>query len=151
MKKQPPDLGWKSYLQKAPPKCENRIPFNVLNLFPKVPGTPKSIANWTPNGPRNCKLWEKWAPKKTTKNKPLKSHQLYQNGLKLGTPGATKVQQNCNFSQLFAPRARNGPGVVPGSKKGRPRRPKGAKRLPKGSKKSWKRHPKGFHKASKCN
>ena len=74
-KKHPPDLAWKSYLQKAPPKCENRILFKVLSLFPRVPGTPKSIATWTPNGPRNCKLWEKWVPKKTTKNKPLKSHQ----------------------------------------------------------------------------
>ena len=68
-----------------------------------------------------------------------------------GPRGPPKFNQIVIFSQLFAPRARNGPGVVPGSKKGRPRRPKGAKRLPKGSKKSWKRHPKGFHKASKCN
>jgi len=59
--------------------------------------------------------------------------------------------QIATFSQLFAPRGRNVPGVVPGSEKGRPRRPEGAKRLPKGIKKSWKRHPKGFHKASKCN
>ena len=70
---------------------------------------------------------------------------------KWGPRGPPKFNQIVTFSQLFAPRARNGPGVVPGSKKARPRRPKGAKRLPKGSKKSWKRHPKGFHKASKCN
>ena len=56
MRNHPPDLALNSYLQKGPPKCENRILFNVLSLFPKVPGTPKSITNWTPNGSRNCNL-----------------------------------------------------------------------------------------------
>ena len=41
---------------KVSPKCENLIPFDVLRLCPQVPGTPKSIANWTPDGPRNCNL-----------------------------------------------------------------------------------------------
>ena len=41
-KKHPPDLACKPYLQKATLKCENRIPFNVLSLFPKVPGTQKT-------------------------------------------------------------------------------------------------------------
>ena len=130
-KKHPPDLAWKPYLQKAPPKCENRIPFNVSSLFPRVPGTPKSIANWIPNGPRNCNLWAKWVPKKTTKNKSLKSHQLYQNGLKLGSPGAANVRPNCNFFYNFCtpgPKwARSRPGV-------QKRSPKVSKRCQKASK-----------------
>ena len=44
-KKHLPDLALNSSLQKGAPKCENRIPFNVLSLFPKVPGTLKSITN----------------------------------------------------------------------------------------------------------
>merc|ERR1711966_38930 len=43
------NLAWKSCLQKGFPKCENRIPFNVLSLFPRFPGTPKKLPNWTPN------------------------------------------------------------------------------------------------------
>ena len=129
--KPPPDPAWKPYLQKASPKCENRIPFNVLSLFPKVPGTPKSIANWIPDGPRHCNLWANWAPKKTTKNKPLKSHQLYQNCLKMGTPGATKVQPICNFFATFCtpgPKwARSRPGV-------QKRSPEASKRCQKASK-----------------
>ena len=50
VKNHPPDLALNSYLQKGTPKCENRIPFDVLSLFPRVPGTPKSITNWNPNG-----------------------------------------------------------------------------------------------------
>ena len=114
-KKHPPDLACKPYLQKATPKCENRIPFNVLSLFPKVPDIPKSITNWSPNGPRNCNSWAKWLPKKTTEKTPLKSHQLYQNGLKSETPGATKVQPFSNFFATFCtpgPKwARNRPGA----------------------------------------
>ena len=68
-----------------------------------------------------------------------------------GSREPPKFNQIPTFSQLFAPRARNGPGVVPGSKKGRPRRPKGAKRLPKGSQKSRKSYPKDSCKASKCD
>ena len=113
------------------PKCENRIPFNVLSLFPRVPGTPKSITNWTPNGPRNCKLWEKWAPKKTTKNKQLKSHQNYPNCLKLELRGggqiAAKVQL---FRPFFHPGPKMGPGVVLGSKN----LPKASKRCQRASK-----------------
>ena len=130
-KKPPPDLAWKPYLQKAPPKCENRIPFNVLSLFPRVPGTPKSIANSIPNGPRNCKLWEKWVPKKTAKSKPLKSQQLYQNGLKLGPPGATKVQPISNF---FAPFCTPGPKWArsrPGLQKKSPEASKRYQKAPK--------------------
>ena len=56
IKKHSPDLAWKSYLQKGSPKCENRIPFNVLSLFPRFPDTHKNITNWIPNGPRNCNL-----------------------------------------------------------------------------------------------
>ena len=52
----PPNLALNSYLHKGSPKCENRIPFNVLSLFPKVQGTLKSVTIWTPNGPRNSKL-----------------------------------------------------------------------------------------------
>ena len=130
-KKPPPDLAWKPYLQKASPKCENRIPFNVLSLFPRVPGTPKSIANWIPNGPRNCNLWAKWAPKKTTKNKPLKTHQKQQNSLKLDTPGATKVQPICNF---FAPFCTPGPKWArsrPGLQKKSPEASKRYQKAPK--------------------
>ena len=126
--KPPPDPAWKPYLQKASPECENRIPFNVLSLFPKVPGIPKSIANWTQDGPRTCNLWANWAPKKTTKNKPLKSHQLYQNAFKLGAPGATKVQPTSHFFVTFC---------TPGSKWSRSR-PGVQKRSPEASKRCQK-------------
>ena len=150
--KPPPDLAWKPYLQKAPPKCENRIPFNVLSLFPKVPGIPKSIANWTQDGPRTCNLWANWVPKKTTKNKPLKSHQKQQNNLKLSTPEATKVQPNCNFFVTFCtpgPKwARSRPGVQKrspeASKEASKRCQKASKRYQKVMKKTSKRLPQGI-------
>ena len=147
-KKHPPDLAWKPYLQKAPPKCENRIRFNVLTIFPRVPGTPKSIANWIPNGSRNCKLCEKWAPKNTTKNKPLKSHRKQQNSFKLGTPGATKVQPNCNLFATFCtpgPKwARSRPGVQKRSPEASKRCQKASKRYQKVMKKTSKRLPQGI-------
>ena len=83
---------WKSY------------PLKRFNPISKVPRYPKSIANWSPNGPRNCKLWEQWAPKKTTKNKPLQSHQKQQNSPKLGPREPPKFNQFVTFSHLFAPR-----------------------------------------------
>ena len=46
------NLAWKSCLQKGPPKCENHIPFKVLSLFPRFPGTPKSFPKLDPE----CKL-----------------------------------------------------------------------------------------------
>ena len=131
-------------MQQEPPKCENRIPFKVLSLFPRFPDTHKNITNWTPNGPRNCKLWEKWAPKKTTKNKPLKSHQKYQACLKLGTPGAAKVRPICIFSQLFAP----GPEMGQESSRGPKRVAQGVQKVPKGFQKVAKSHEKDIHKAS---
>ena len=42
LKKHPPDPAWKTYLPKASLKSENRIIFNVLSLFSKVPGTQKT-------------------------------------------------------------------------------------------------------------
>ena len=131
IKKHPPDLAWNSYLQKGRQKYENRIPCDVLTLFPRVPGTPKNITNWILNGPRNCKLWSRWALKKTSKNKSLESHQNYQNCLNLGTPGATKLQPNCNLFVTFCilgPKwARSPSGVHKES-------PKGSKRCQKASK-----------------
>ena len=89
-------------------------------------------------------------PKKQQKTSRRKIINLTKMVSNWGPRVPPKFNQIVIFSKLFAPRARNGPGVVPGSKKGRPRHPKDAKRLPKGCKKLWKRHPKGFHKASKC-
>ena len=80
---------WKSY------------PLQRFKLISKGPIYPKKHNKLNPEWIRNCKLWSKWALKKTSKNKSLKSHQLYQNGLKLGTPGATKVQPNSNIFVTF--------------------------------------------------
>ena len=137
--KPPPDPAWKPYLQKASPECENRIPFNVLSLFPRVPGTPKSITNWIRNGPRNSKLWAKWVSKKTTKNKPLKSRQLYQKSLKLGTPGAAKVRPNCDpFRNFLHP----GPEMGQESSRGPKRVAQDVQKVPKGFQKVAKSHEK---------
>ena len=123
---------WKSY------------PLQRFKPISKGPRYPKKHQNWTPNGPRNCNLWAKWVPKKTTKKKCWKVINFIKMVSKWGPREPPKFNKIVVFSLLFAPRAWNGPGVVPGSKQGRPRRPKGAKSLPKGSKKSWKRHPKAF-------
>ena len=149
--KPPPDPAWKPYLQKASPECENRIRFNVLSLFPKVPGIPKSIANWTQDDPGPAICEQTGHPKKQQKTSRQKVINFTEMVANWGPQGRPKFGQFVTFSELFAPRARNGPGVVPGSKKGRPRRPKGAKRLPEGSQKSWKSYPQGSHKASKSD
>ena len=133
-KKHPPDPAWKPYLQKAPPKCENRIPFNVLSLFPRVPGTQKTLQIGPQMDPGTAICEQNGYPKKQQKESHEKGNNLTNSNW--GPREPPKFNQIVTFSQLFAPRARNGPGVVPGSKKNRPRRPKDAKRLPKGSKKS---------------
>ena len=53
IEKTPPDLALNSYLPSGPPKCENRIPFNVSSLFPRVPGTPQFGPRMDP-GTANC-------------------------------------------------------------------------------------------------
>ena len=55
-KKHPSDPAWKTYLQKAYLKSENRIPLNVLSMFPRFPGIPKNITNCTQmdSGTANC-------------------------------------------------------------------------------------------------
>ena len=85
------------------------------------------------------------APKKTTKNKPLKSHQNYQNNLKLGTPGATKFQHNCIFFVTFCIL---GPKWAQESSRGLKRLAKGVQKMPKGFQKVSKRHEKDIQKAS---
>ena len=46
------NLAWKSYLQKGPPKCENRIPFKRFKSISEVPRYPKKApemdSKWTP-------------------------------------------------------------------------------------------------------
>ena len=82
---------------------------------------------------------------KTTKNKPLKSRQLYQNGLKLKPPGAAKVRPNCDpFRNFLHP----GPEMGQESSRG----PKGVaqdvQKVPKGFQKVAKSHEKDIQKPS---
>ena len=115
---------------KRNPKVWKSYPLQSFKPISKSPRYPKNITNWNPNGPRNCKLWAKWVPEKTTKNKPLKNHQLYKNGLKFGTLGATKVQQNCNFFATFSTPGPKWPRSRPGVQK---RSPEASKRCQKAS------------------
>ena len=59
----------------------------------------------------------------------------------MGTPGAAKVQQNCNFFATFS---------IPGPKwaRSRPGVAQGVQKVPKGFQKVAKRHEKDIHKAS---
>ena len=84
-------------------------------------------------------------PKKTTKNKPLKSRQKQQNSLKLGPPGATKVQPNCNFFRNFL---HPGPEMGQESSQGPKRLAQGVQKVPKGFQKATKRQEKDIQKAS---
>ena len=146
-KKHLPDLALNSSLQKGTPKCENRIPFNVLSLFPRPPGTPKSITIWSPNGPRSNKLWAKWVSKKTTKNKPLKSRQFYKKTLNLGTPGAAEVRPNCDpFRNFLHP----GPEMGQESSRGPKRVAQDVQKVPKGFQKVAKSHEK-THSKHRCS
>ena len=78
-------------------------------------------------------------------NKPLKSHQNCKNCLKLGTPGATKFQQNCNS---FATFCILGPKWAQESSRGAKRLAKGVQKEPKGLQKVARRHEKDIQKAS---
>ena len=83
MNKYSVNLAWKSYLQKGTPKCENRIPFNVLSLFPRFPGTPKKAPKLDPEltlKPQNVrKLRTQKNNKKTTPKKSSKGPKLCPN------------------------------------------------------------------------
>ena len=90
------------------------VPKQLMKLDP---GTPNCKQNGCPNN---------------NKKQAAKKSSILQKNLKLGSPGAAKVRPNCEPRRIFvASWARNGPEVIPGSKKGRPRRPKGAKRFAK--------------------
>ena len=79
----------------------------------------------------------------TIKNKCPRSRQLYQNGPKLGTPGATKVQPNCdNFRTFLHP----GPEMGQESSRGPEKVAQGVQKVPKGFQKVSKRHEKAIHK-----
>ena len=83
--------------------------------------------------------------KKTTKNKPLKSRQLYQKSLKLGTPGAAKVRPNCDpFRNFLHP----GPEMGQESSRGPKKVARGVQKVPKGFQKVAKSHEKDIQKAS---
>ena len=84
-------------------------------------------------------------PEKPTKNKPLKSRQLYQKSLKLGTPGAAKVRPNCDpFRNFLHP----GPEMGQESSRGPKRVAQGVQKVRKGFQKVAKRHEKDIQKAS---
>ena len=96
---------------------------------------------------------------KQTPNKPKKQQKTYRREIinitktfyNLGLQGQPNFNQILISSARFHPGPKINPGVVPGCKNARQRRPKGAKMLPKGSQKAWKKHPKGVHKASKLD
>ena len=82
--------------------------------------------------------------KKTIKDKPLKNRQLYQNGLKLGSPGSTKVQPNCDHFRTFL---HPGPEMSQESSRGPKKVAQGVQKVPKGFQKVAKSHEKAIHEA----
>ena len=82
--------------------------------------------------------------KKTTKKNPLPSRQFYRNGLKLGTPGATKVQPNCDHFRIFL---HPGPEMGQESSRGPKKVAQGVQKVPKGFQKVAKSYEKAIHKA----
>ena len=84
-------------------------------------------------------------PTKTTKNKSPKSHQNYQNCLKLGLRGAAKLRPKFN---LFGPFSILGPKWAQESSWGPKKLPKGVQKVPKGLQKVAKRREKDIQKAS---
>ena len=88
-------------------------------------------------GPAICE--QTGHPKKQQKTSRQKVINFTEMVANWGPQGRPKFGHFATFSQLFAPRARNVPGVVPGSRKVRPRRPKGVKRYQKVMQKTSKR------------
>ena len=109
-------------MQKRPPKCENRTPFNVLSLFPRFPGTPKRLPNWTPKLQNVRKLHSQ-----KSDNKPTPE---------MSSTTQTKFQHGLTF------RGRNNPKKIKNEEKSK-LAPE-TSRCPKSIHKKSKRHPKGF-------
>ena len=120
------NLAWKSCLQKGPPKCENRTPFNVLRSSRGSQALRKASQIGSQMDPKTAKCSKMTHPKKRLKT----YHQQI-------------VKSNKIVSKLE-------------SQKSTVRVPKITKirktsRDPKGIQKASKRRPKSIQKASKCH
>ena len=123
---------WKSYpLQRSKPISKgSRYPRKHHNLDPKR--TPEQ------------QIVSKMGVQKNSRKLAAKNRQLYLNCFKLGTPGATKVQPNCdNFRTFLHP----GPEMGQESSRGPKKVAQGVQKVSKGFQKVTKSHEKAIHKA----
>ena len=100
-------------------------------MYPKKPH--KLDTEWNPE----LQIVRTMSTRKNSEKQSLKNRQNYQNCLNLGTPGATKLQPNCNLFATFCIPSRGPKRVAQGFQK-----------VPKGFQKVAKRHEKDIQKAS---
>jgi hypothetical protein len=87
---------------KSNSKYENRIPSNVLSLFPKVPGTQKTSL-FGPKIYPGIQFVSKMGIQKNSKKQIAKKSSTLQKWSRIRDPGASKVQQNCFFVSFCTP------------------------------------------------